>query len=192
MSPNSKRFWHTLWKSKRMRTLFTLLAAFAASLPLFAGGGIPLLAKVAGHRVSFHYTYSLSKDSAPMQEVTGGEVIVEDNAYRLEGLGLEVISDGQTRWSCDAEAGEVVIEKAEKEDIFTNPALFIGSYRQYMDRLKVNSSSADGLDVTLTLDTDTYARFVLTGIRFLDKEGKSGFTLDVKSLPASYVVTDLR
>ena len=61
-----------------------------------------------------------------------------------------------------------------------------------MDRLKVNSSSADGLDVTLTLDTDTYARFVLTGIRFLDKEGKSGFTLDVKSLPASYVVTDLR
>ena len=175
-----------------MRTLFTLLAAFAASLPLFAGGGIPLLDKVAGHRVSFHYTYSLSKDGAPMQEVTGGEVIVEDNAYRLEGLGLEVISDGQTRWSCDAEAGEVVIEKVEKEDIFTNPALFIGSYRQYMDRLKVNSSSADGLDVTLTLDTDTYARFVLTGIRFLDKEGKSGFTLDVKSLPARYVVTDLR
>ena len=86
----------------------------------------------------------------------------------------------------------MVIEKVEKEDIFTNPALFIGSYRQYMDRLKVNSSSADGLDVTLTLDTDTYARFVLTGIRFLDKEGKSGFTLDVKSLPASYVVTDLR
>jgi len=175
-----------------MRTLFTLIAAFAASVQLFAGGGIPLLDKVTGHRVSFHYTYSLSKDGAPMQQVTDGDVVVEDNAYRLEGLGLEVISDGQTRWSRDAEAEEVVIETVEREDLFTNPALFIGSYRQYMDRLKVNSSSADALDVTLTLDTDTSARFVLTGIRFLDKEGKSGFTLDVKSLPKTYVVTDLR
>lgn len=175
-----------------MRSLLTILAAFAASIELFAGGGIPLLDKVEGHRVHFHYTYSLSKDGAPMKQVTDGNVVLEDNAYRLQGLGLEVVSDGTTRWSVDPEAQEAVIEKVEKEDIFTNPALFISSYRKYMDKLKVNSSSQDALDVTLTLDTNTFARFVLKDIRFMDKEGKSDFTMDVKSLPSSYVVTDLR
>ncbi len=80
----------------------------------------------------------------------------------------------------------------EKEDLFTNPALFIGSYKAYMDKIKVNSSSQNSLDVTLTLDEDTSARFVLKDIKFLDKQGKSDFPLDVKSLPESYVITDLR
>jgi hypothetical protein len=80
----------------------------------------------------------------------------------------------------------------EKEDLFTNPALFISSYKNYMDRIKVNSSSQDSLDVTLVLDEDTSARFVLKNIRFKDKDGKSDFTLDVKSLSSSYVITDLR
>lgn len=174
-----------------MRKLLLIFVAIFVSLRAFAGG-IPLLDKVDGHRVSFHYTYLLSTDGKPMEAVTDGEVLVEDNAYRLQGLGLEVISDGVTRWSRDPEAEEVVIEKVEKEDLFTNPALFIRSYRQYMDKLKVNSSGPDSLDVTLTLDEGTFARFVLTGIKFLEKQGRADFSLDTASLPKSYVITDLR
>ncbi|MBQ4299791.1 MAG: hypothetical protein II763_05690 [Bacteroidales bacterium] len=174
-----------------MRKLLLTLLASVLSLTAFSGG-IPLLDKVEGHRVVFHYTYLLSRDGKPMEAVTDGDVVVEDNAYRMQGLGLEVISDGATRWSKDPEAEEVVIEKVEKEDLFTNPALFIRSYRQYMDKLKVNSSSSDALDVTLTLDENTRARFVLTGIKFLEKQGKSDFVLDTKSLGKSYVITDLR
>ena len=171
-------------------------AAFLMSLLItaaaFAQGSIPILDRVPGHRVHFHYTYSLSKDGKPMTEVTDGDVTVEDNAFLLSGLGLEVRSDGTTRWSIDREAEEVLIEKVEKEDLFTNPALFISSYKGYMDRIKVNSSSKDALDVTLTLDDDTSARFVLKDIRFLDKKGKSDFPLDEKSLSKSFVITDLR
>ena len=174
-----------------MRKLLLSLMAIILSLPAFSGG-IPLLDKVEGHRVSFPYTYLLSRDGKPMEAVTDGDVLVEDNAYRMQGLGIEVISDGTTRWSRDPEAEEVVIEKVEKEDLFTNPALFIRSYRQYMDRLKLNSSSSDALDVTLTLDEKTKARFVLTGIKFMDKQGKGDFFLDTSSLGKNYVVTDLR
>jgi hypothetical protein len=46
--------------------------------------------------------------------------------------------------------------------------------------------------VTLNLDDATSARFVLKGIVFLDKQGKSDFPLDGKSLSKSYVITDLR
>ena len=175
-----------------MKRFVATLLLTTLALTALAQGGIPLLDKVEGKRVQFHYTYSLSKDGKPMQKVTDGDVTVEDNAFLLSGLGLEVRSDGTTRWSIDREAEEVLIEKVVKEDIFTNPALFISSYKSYMDHIKVNSYSQDSLDVTLVLDEDTSARFVLKDIRFLDRKGKSDFTLDVKSLSSSYVITDLR
>ena len=175
-----------------MRRLLASLMALSLTLGAFAQGSIPILDRVPGHRVLFHYTYSLSQGGRPMTQVTDGDVVVEDNAYLLSGLGLEVRSDGTTRWSVDREAEEVLIEKVEKEDILTNPALFISSYKGYMDRIKVNASSPNSLDVTLILDDETAARFVLRNIVFLDKQGKSDFPLDEKSLPKSYVVTDLR
>ena len=175
-----------------MRKFLTSLMALSLTLAAFAQGSIPILDRVPGHRVQFHYTYSLSQGGKPMTQVTDGDVTVEDNAFLLSGLGLEVRSDGTTRWSIDRDAEEVLIEKVEKEDLFTNPALFISSYKGYMDKLKVNASSQNSLDVTLLLDDDTAARFVLKNIVFLDKQGKSDFPLDEKSLPKSYVVTDLR
>ena len=136
---------------------------------------------------SGHYTYSLSRAGGDFTPVTDGEVTVEDNCYVMDGLGIKVTSDGVTRVSVDPEAREAVVETVEKEDMFTNPALFIGSYRNYLDRITVNSSGKDFMDVTLVLDDDTKARFVLTGIRFSPKEGKSDFTVDVKSLPEDYI-----
>ena len=175
-----------------MRRFLTSLMALSLTLAAFAQGSIPILDRVPGHRVQFHYTYTLSQGGQPLTQVTDGDVTVEDNAFLLSGLGLEVRSDGTTRWSIDRDAEEVLIEKVEKEDLFTNPALFISSYKGYMDKLKVNASSQNSLDVTLLLDDDTAARFVLKNIVFLDKQGKSDFPLDEKSLPKSYVITDLR
>ena len=154
--------------------------------------GIKMLDKVKDSRAAFHYTYSLSRDGGDFKPVTDGEVVVEDNCYIMEGLGIKVTSNGEIRLSVDPDAREAVLEKVEKEDMFTNPALFIGSYKNYLDKIKVNSSDKDSMDVTLTLDDDTKARFVLTGIKFTPKEGKSDFTVDVKSLPEDYLVTDLR
>ncbi len=153
---------------------------------------IPLLDKVQGQRVRFHYTYSLSQGGSSFRDVTDGQVLLEGNAYVMEGLGLKVISDGNTRWSLDSEAQELVIEHVEKEDLFTNPALFIGSYQDYRDRIRVNGSGEDSLDVTLSLDDDTQARFQLKDIVFEEPQGKSDFSLDEQSLPSGYVVTDLR
>ncbi len=158
---------------------------------LQAQDGIPLLDKVAGHRVRFHYTYSLSQKGADFAPVTDGQVTVEGNAYILEGLGMKVFSDGTTRWTLDPEAREAVVEAVQKEDLFTNPALFIGSYRDYMDKLQVNAAGSDNLDITLTLDEQTRARFVLIGIVYGEEQGKSDFSLDEKSL-SGYLVTDLR
>ena len=156
-----------------------------------AQGNIPLLDKVEGHRVRFHYTYSLSQKGSAFTPVTDGDVTVEGNAYILQGLGMEVISDGTTRWTLDRDAREALVEKVQKEDLFTNPALFIASYKNYLDRIQVNASGSDSLDVTLTLDDETKARFVLKDIVFGARKGKSDFSVTEKSLP-DYLITDLR
>ena len=155
--------------------------------------GIPLLERVQGHRVQFHYTYSLSRGGGAFEPVTDGAVTLEGNAYVLEGLGLKVISDGSTRWSLDPEAKEAVVEAVNREDVFTNPALFIAAYPKYLDRITVNAQREDSLDVTLSLGEDgTAARFVLTGVGFGPEQGKSDFSVAEKSLPEGYVITDLR
>ena len=174
-----------------MKRLVSILLFSLSFWGLQAQEGIPLLDKVAGHRVHFHYTYSLSRAGADFAPVTDGQVTVEGNAYILEGLGMKVFSDGTTRWTLDPEAREAVVEAVQKEDLFTNPALFIGSYRDYMDKLQVNAAGSDNLDITLTLDEQTRARFVLIGIVYGEEQGKSDFSLDEKSL-SGYLVTDLR
>ena len=175
-----------------MRKLVATLLLTTLALTAMAQGGIPLLDRVEGHRVQFHYTYSLSQKGSPYKEITDGDVTVEGNAYVLEGLGLKVVSNGSTRWSIDEEAKEMVIETVEKENLFTNPALFITSYRNYLDKIRVNAQGEDSLDVTLTLEDENKAHFVLSGIRFLPQQGKSDFSVDGKSLEKSYVITDLR
>lgn len=42
------------------------------------------------------------------------------------------------------------------------------------------------------LDEDTHARFVLRNIVFGEKQEKSDFVIDLKSLPKDYLITDLR
>lgn len=174
-----------------MNRLLATLLLTTFSLSALAQS-IPLLDRVEGHRVQFHYTYSLSQKGAPFQPVTDGDVTVEGNAYVLEGLGLRVVSNGITRWSLDADAAEVVIETVQQEDLFTNPALFISSYKRYLDKIRVNAQGSDSLDVTLILDTETQARFVLQDIVYGDLQGKSDFSVDEKSLSENYVITDLR
>ena len=173
-----------------MKRILLSLALVAAYLSAPAQTRIPLLDRVPEHRVQCHYTYSLSKDGGPYSEVTAGKLEVEDNAFRLEALGLTIISDGATRWTLDQEAREAVVEAIQKEDISTNPALLVSRYTQY--NLEVNASGKDFLDVTLVLDENMRARFLLKDLVFGDKKVKSDFSIDEKSLPKDYVITDLR
>ncbi len=173
-----------------MKRAVAVIFSMLVAVGMYAQG-LGLLDKARDNRTSFNYTYSLSRDGEPFKDITSGKVTVEDNAYYMEGLGLEVTSDGNSRLSIDSEAHEAVIEKVEKEDMFTNPALFISSWKNYRDRLKVNSSSGSSLDVTITLDEDTKARFVLTEVVFSPKQGLDDFKVE-RTFGKEWLVTDLR
>ena len=176
-----------------MKKFFLLFCgALLGCAALGAQTRIPLLDRVSGHRVSCRYTYSLSKDGAPFQEITAGSLEVEDDAFRLDGLGLQLVSDGTTRWTLDPEAREAVAEKVQPEDPVSNPALLVSQYTRYADDLVVNASGKDFLDLTLRLDSRQQARFLLRDIVFGEPQGKSDFSLTEESLPEDYLFTDLR
>ena len=175
-----------------MKRILCIVLSLVPLLAFAQGRGIALLDKAAGKRVSFDYVYSLDQGEG-MKEVTKGSVVAQGNCFVVSGLGLKNYSDGSALWMMDESAGEVVIDSVANDDVFSNPALLISSYRNYLDIIKVNREGSDSLDLTITLDEDTRVRFKLTSVRFADPTSDtSDFILDVSALPSSYVVTDLR
>jgi len=175
-----------------MKHLLSMTAALLLGLTAWSQTRIPQLDRAAGKRVTFHYSYSLSREGADFSPVTEGRVVVEDNAYCIDGLEMEVISDGSVRWTLDRQAREAVVEAQEQDDIMVNPALLVRNYQRYGKRIHVRNGTDTTLDVVVDLDEDLRARFVLSDIYYTEPQGKSDFSLDEKSLSGDYVVTDLR
>ena len=171
-----------------MRRLIIFICSLAVSIVAGAAVSIPLLDRMPGHRVTFDYIYT----AADGQEVASGEVIVQGNSYKLSAMGLEIVSDGTTRWTLDRKACEVLIENVDNVDPSTNPALLVMRYRDYSDRLKVHSAGEDSLDISIALSEETVARFRLSGIVFAEEGEPGDFVLDVEGLGNGYIVTDLR
>ena len=172
-----------------MKRIFVLLL-MAACLPA-AAQNIALLDKVPGHRVTFDYVYGYTSGKT-YDNVASGKMTVQGNAYSLKGDGLEVFSDGRVRWTLDRAAKEAIVENVDAEDVISNPAAIVSSYKEFGSALKVNGSTADSLDISLTLDDGSVQRFRLRGIRFAAEGAVSDFTVSRSSLGSDWVVTDLR
>lgn len=175
-----------------MRKLWIIFLLALSCLGASAQERIALLDRAAGKRVSFDYTYSLIQNGVEGDTVSTGQVLVQDNAYRLDALGLELWSDGTTRWTLDRSAKELLIEPVAEGDILTNPALLVLDYREHPGLLKVRSQGTDFIDVELRLDEGMVAHIVLRGITFNEEGPLSDFVLEQASLDKDYVVTDLR
>ena len=176
-----------------MRKLLTII--LASLLPVFcafAQDRIGVLDRVPGHRVTFEYAYSLIQDGTEGDTVTSGQVTVQGNAFRLDGLGMEIWSDGTARWTVDRQAKEVLIEPVEGSDPLTNPALFVLNYRSWPGMLKVRSQSDSALDVEVHLDDGMVAHLRLKDIVFGEEGALSDFVFHPEDLGSGCVVTDLR
>lgn len=175
-----------------MRRWITLFLMTLLSCSVLAQEHIALLDKASGKRVTFAYRYSLIQKGVEGDEVTSGHVSVQGNAFRLDGLGLEILSDGATRWTMDPQAKEVLIEAVDGEDLLTNPALLVLDYRNHPGLLKLRKEGPDSLDVEVHLDENTVVHLLLSDVRFNEEGPLSDYVLEPASMGKDYVVTDLR
>ena len=118
-----------------------------------------ILQRLQTERVSLKYKMVLDSDPAIHLE---GSLILEGNCYLALGNGLEIYSDGTSRWTVDPQEKEVYIE----DSTGVNEAF---AYSDSVKELKISEvkySPAKGED--------------------------SSFRFDTSKLDSSWVVTDLR
>ena len=143
-------------KHKWITLLLVLLLPFAAAAQ-------SQLAEIAAHlqseRVSLHYDCTYTEDT-PVK--LSGDLVVQGDCYCAKGNGMEIYSDGTTRWTVDPASKEVYIEPADG-------LAELVAYRDALSELKIT-----GLKYLPLLDDLSVFRF------------------DTASLDASWVVTDLR
>ncbi len=87
------------------------------------------IGKVSSSLVSFDYSFSARSVKSKAKMTGEGTVKVQDNAFVMDGNGLEVWCDGSIRWTVDRMAEEALVENVDDsaESYATNPALMITS-----------------------------------------------------------------
>ena len=141
-----------------------------------------ILKRFETERISCNYSYTVA---GPVALNFSGEAIVQGNCYYLNGNGLEIFCDGASRWTLDREAMEVYIENAEDVENLLQAFLLNSKNMKFTDK-EVTGTYTDtvqGTDIDFKLNGITYTKA---------SEDLAAFTLDVKNLGASYLVTDLR
>lgn len=141
-----------------------------------------ILKRFETERISCIYSYTIP---GAIAFNFSGEALVQGNCYYLNGNGLEVFCDGTSRWTIDKDAMEVYIENAE--DVQNLLQAFLHNSKN----MKYTGNEVTGTFTDPEQETDI--DFKLGRIAYTNaSEDLSAFTLDVKNLEASYIVTDLR
>lgn len=164
--------------------------------------GAALLGRMAGHRVSFGYECTVDDVSY------SGRITLQDTAFVMHGFGgMEVFSDGVTRWTVDTAAEEVLVENEKDAGILASPGRLVGAWEDFFtlsgDRfvprrdcdisyVVIDACTENSLDASVLLSDGRTARFSLGDIVFAEKGPESDFVFDAASAGDSFIVTDLR
>jgi len=170
---------------KRILTSLILLTLSALSGNVFCAPQnndvAALLTQIKDKRVICEYSYSSGKVKG------NGTATIQNGMYMVRGNGLEIYSNGVTRWTVDTKAKEVYIENAgEENDIFAN----LEQYLSGIEGLRFDGKTMSG---TLRGDDGSALKCKATNIKsFPAVEGNNDFSFNTKSLDSSWVITDLR
>lgn len=100
--------------------------------------------KVSASLVSFDYSFTMPTKKARM---TGsGSVKVQGTSFIVDGNGLEIWCDGNTRWTIDRVSEEALVEAVDDsfDSYATNPALMIASIDNAFQEISFGSSRFGG------------------------------------------------
>ena len=139
---------------KRFAVILTLILSISSAL--MAQDLDAVRKKLDVSRIRVNYSFVMQKVQC------SGSITVQIPCFKASGNGLDIYSDGITRWTVDPESKEVYIENAEGPDDYLKYLLDI-------ENLKLS-------DLVSTPLSDDLSMFVF----------------DVSALDSSWVVTDLR
>lgn len=203
-----------------MKRLVLLCVALFGAWMVQAQGPLDTFAgQIASGEVSFKYTFEVQGD-VPIKG--NGTASLCGNAFHVLGNGMEIWSDGKTRWTLDRSSKEAYIETVEAEsvDYVANPATLLSALTQAFTVNNVSDVTLSGKklqavkmspaieetglqSVVLYMDGSVPSRVAITvedGTKTLfrlsdfsvKEKSDAVYTFDIASLGSDFVVTDLR
>ena len=171
-----------------MKRFATLIAAIALCAAAWGQNSLEALKeRMLLTRVSLDYSYVID-GKVPVKGT--GTLLLQGRCYHLTGNGLDIRSDGTTRWTVDSESKEVYIESAEDTEVeffFTDPEKMLAG----VSDLDITSDSVSG--VYSDPGNGSKIRFSLSKMKSSEiKETPEEFRFDLAVTDSTWTVTDLR
>lgn len=169
-----------------MRKALTLIAILlCAAIGSAQTPAEQLRHKIENGRLELQYKYEVN-GKVPVGG--NGSLILEGSSFRMEGNGLQIISDGKSQWTVDPDAKEVYIEESDGAATFiAHPELLLDN----ATNLEITDKQISG--IYHDPSSGAAISFKLWGLKFSDPRGNgTEFICETDSLDSSWVVTDLR
>lgn len=124
--------------------------------------------------IEIAFDYNMINTEAGIYETMDGAGFLQGDAYKLFIMGQVIICDGNTTWTYNSDAEEVMITEVDKSDGSGSPIAVIESYYDNISAKFVDEKGAvKKIEVKSLMSNDNFKKIIVT----LDSN-----TLDIKDI----------
>lgn len=144
-----------------MKTILFIILFTSQTISLFSqekNDAKTILDKVSEQTRSYKsiktdFDFIMENKEVDMREVNQGEIILQNNKYKLTLNGIEIYNNGENQWTYMPDAEEVNISEAvTDEDDFMNPANIFTMYENGFRYKLIGETSSGKYQIELTPD----------------------------------------
>ena len=113
--------------------------------------------------IEIAFDYNMINTEAGIYETMEGVGYIQGEAYKLKIMGQDIICDGSTMWTYNADAEEVMISEVDKSDGGGSPLAIINSYYENISAKFIeNSTSTKKIEAKSLLGDENIDKIIIT------------------------------
>ena len=114
--------------------------------------------------IEIAFDYNMINTEAGIFETMQGSGIIQGDAFKLQIMGQDILSDGTTTWTYNADAQEVMISNVDKSDGGGTPLSIIESYKDNITAKFLDDSNGDikKIEAKSLFNDDNFDRIVVS------------------------------
>ena len=113
--------------------------------------------------IEIAFDYNMINTEAGIYETMEGIGYIQGEAYKLKIMGQDIICDGSTMWTYNADAEEVMISEVDKSEGGGSPLAIINSYYENISaKFLENSTSTKKIEAKSLLGDENIDKIIIT------------------------------
>lgn len=113
--------------------------------------------------IEIAFDYNMINTEAGIYETMEGIGYIQGEAYKLKIMGQDIICDGSTMWTYNADAEEVMISEVDKSDGGGSPLAIINFYYENISAKFIeNSTSTKKIEAKSLLGDENIDKIIIT------------------------------